>query len=84
MKNETLLTYPCSACSGIATHATGPHYLDSGTRLYCNICGGETVVVFQSSQQAVQPVSRTDDINVAGSANEKTYKQPVYKDPVSG
>ena len=51
MTEISALSYICQICKKTVTHATGPHYLDDGTLLFCPEYSGATVVHLLASQE---------------------------------
>lgn len=40
----TWLIYRCAVCGQMVNHRTGPHWMETGTILFCPECKGETTI----------------------------------------
>lgn len=56
-KRKMQLWYKCAVCNEMVCHEPGPHWLDSGTEMFCPQCGGVTVVMLEKKETAKVPVS---------------------------
>jgi hypothetical protein len=46
----------------MVSHKTGPHWLETGTELFCPECDGRTVIMLQAAQQGAAPDAEAGEL----------------------